>query len=33
VAEQLGREQFSAYVAGLREKADVRVNQANLERR
>ncbi len=33
IGEQLGREMFNAYVASLKAKADVKINQTNLERK
>ena len=33
LSEQIGREMLSAYLASLRAKADVKLNQANLEKR
>lgn len=33
IGDQLGREFFNAYVAGLRAKADVKINQANLDKK
>jgi len=33
IGEQLGREMFNAYVASLKSKADVKINQANLEKK
>jgi hypothetical protein len=32
VGEQMGRELVAAYVASLKAKADVKINQANLEK-
>jgi len=33
ISEQLGREMFNAYVASLKAKADVKINQTNLEKK
>ena len=33
IGEQLGREMFNAYVASLKAKADVKINQTNLEKK
>jgi len=33
IGEQLGRELFAAYLAGLKAKGDVKINQANLEKK
>jgi peptidyl-prolyl cis-trans isomerase D len=33
IGEQLGREMFNAYLASLKAKADVKINQTNLERK
>ena len=33
IGEQLGREMFNAYLASLKAKADVKINQANLEKK
>ena len=33
LSEQLGRELLTAYVASLKAKADVKINQANLEKK
>ena len=33
VGDQVGRELFTAYVASLKAKADVKINQANLEKK
>ena len=33
LSDQLGRELLNAYIASLRAKADVKINQANLEKK
>jgi peptidyl-prolyl cis-trans isomerase D len=33
IAQQLGQEMFNAYLASLKSKADVKINQANLEKK
>ena len=33
IGEQLGREMFNAYLASLKAKADVKINQTNLEKK
>ena len=33
LSEQIGRELFAAYLATLKAKADVKINQANLEKK
>lgn len=33
IGDQLGRELFNAYIAGLRAKSEVKINQANLEKK
>ena len=33
IGEQLGREMFNAYIASLKAKADVKINQTNLEKK
>ncbi len=33
LSEQIGREMLTAYLASLKAKADVKINQANLEKK
>ena len=33
IGEQVGRELFNAYLASLKAKADVKINQTNLEKK
>ena len=33
MSEQIGREMLTAYLASLKAKADVKINQANLEKK
>ena len=33
IGDQVGREMFNAYLAALKSKADVKINQANLEKK